>query len=476
MEADKKNNLIRPPIVVVLGHVDHGKTTLLDAIRKTNVASREAGGITQSIGASVITLKDGKEVTFIDTPGHAAFSKMRGRGGAVADIAVLVVAQDDGVKPQTLEALKIIRDAKIPFVVAGTKSDVSGTNPDALKGQLEKEQVLFEGRGGDTPFVSVSAKTGAGIPELLETLSLMADVAELKANPSGALNAVVIESGKDKMGSTATVVVRDGSITVGEKVYVDGFECKVRALFDGSGKSIKKVLPGFPARVFGFDQVPAVGVILSDSPISTGVNEEIGKKTKNAFDLRRLKEDEIPVVIKAGNAGALEAIISSLPPKIVVVGSGTGEVNSSDILEAKTGSAYVLAFESKVPNEVAKLADSEKVIVKRFEIIYELLQYLEEILKKGTSEELGRADVLASFPFNDKKVAGCKVTFGRISKGDTISLQKDGKEKGKSRAISLKKQKTEIASVGPGEEFGVILEPQLDFAIGDVIVSVRNGK
>lgn len=199
----------RQPIVVVLGHVDHGKTTLLDAIRKTSVASREAGGITQAIGASVIETKNGKKITFIDTPGHAAFTKMRGRGAKVADIAILVVAQDDGVQPQTKEAIQIIRDAKVPFVVAGTKADVAGVSAEALMGSLEKEQVFFEGRGGDVPFISVSARNNTGVSELIEMLILMAEVADIKADSKAELEAVVIESNKEKMGQVATVVVRD---------------------------------------------------------------------------------------------------------------------------------------------------------------------------------------------------------------------------------------------------------------------------
>lgn len=459
--------------MVVLGHVDHGKTTLLDAIRKTSVASREAGGITQAIGASVVETKDGKKTTFIDTPGHAAFTKMRGRGARVADIAVLVVAQDDGPKPQTLEALQIIRDSKIPFLVAGTKADIAGTNPEVLKGMLEKEQVFFEGRGGDTPFVSVSAKTGSGITELLETISLMADVVGINGDPTADLEAVIIESGKDKMGVTATVVIRNGSIKVGDTVFAEKLECKVRALFDSKGIPIKIAGPGEPAKVLGFSETPQVGATVSEEPHE--VQKEVAKP-KNPFDLRRLREDEIPVIIKASNAGALEAITVSLPAKVVVVGSGVGEVAASDILDAKTGNAYVLSFESKVPNDILKLAEAEKVKVKRFEIIYELLQYIDELLKKGKVEIVGKAEILASFPFNDKKVAGCKVANGRISKGDKMILERGGKEIGNAKAISLRKQKLEVASVGQSEEFGLILDPQLDFKLGDVILSVGNGK
>lgn len=462
-----ENKLKRPPIVVVLGHVDHGKTTLLDAIRKTNVAGKEAGGITQSIGASVVS-----GITFIDTPGHAAFSKMRSRGANVADIAILVVAMDDGVAPQTKEALQIIREAKIPFVVAGTKSDIAGTNPEVTKGELEKEEVLFEGRGGDVPFISVSAKAGTGLKELLDVVTLMAQVTELKGDPNSPLEAVVIESGKENMGPVASVVIRNGSIKQGETIFAEETECKVRALFDYQGKAVKEVLPGFPARIIGFSDVPPVGASVTKE---THKGAEVIAKKKNIFDLRRLSDDEIPVIIKAGNEGSLEAILASLPPKIIVVDSEVGDVNSSDVLTAKTGDAYVFAFESKIPNDVVKLAEAEGVRVKRFEIIYELLQEVEEILKKGKVEEVGRAEIVASFPFNDKKVAGCKVKSGRINKGDSLILMREEKEIGKGKASSLKKLKAEVTSVGQGEEFGVIIEPSLDFQKGDVLVSVRNG-
>jgi translation initiation factor IF-2 len=473
MEASKNISQIRPPIVVVLGHVDHGKTSLLDAVRKTNVTAKEAGGITQSIGASVIETKTGEKVTFIDTPGHAAFGKMRGRGAKVADIAILVVAQDDGVQPQTKEAIQIIKAAKLPFLVAGTKADVAGVNVEVLKGQLEKEEIFFEGRGGQTPFISVSAKTGAGLPELIETLTLMAQVAEIKGDPKGELEAVVIESAKDQMGPRATVVVRNGSIRIGETIYAEEDECKVRALFDAKGKSVKEVMPGFPAQVFGFTRVPPVGALVTRTP-HEAVKEVL--KPKGVFDLRRLNNDEIPLILKAANAGALEAIIASLPPKIVVVNSGVGDITSSDVIDAKTGNAYIFAFESKIPNDIVKLAEAEGVRTERFDIIYELIQRLEEILKSGRVEIVGKAEVLATFPFNNKTVAGCKVLEGRISKGDTLVLQKAGKDVGKGRVVSIKKQKLEVASVGQSEEFGVITDPQLDFAVHDVLLSVRNGK
>lgn len=474
MDINEQNLIARPPIVVVLGHVDHGKTTLLDAIRKSNVAAKEAGGITQAIGASIIETKDGHKITFIDTPGHAAFTKMRGRGAKVADIAVLVTAQDDGVQPQTREALQIIRDSALPFVVAGTKADVAGTNPEVLKGQLEKEQVFFEGRGGEVPFVSVSARNGQGLDELISTLALMADVIGLKSDPEGILEGVVIESKKDKMGPEASVVVRNGSIKIGQIIFAEAKEAKIRALFDDKGKSIKMVGPGEPARVFGFAEVPPVGAKVTSHPEHDSGSEL--KKARGIFDLRRLADDEIPVIIKASNAGALEAVIASLPAKIVVVDSGVGDVTASDVINAKTGNAVIFSFESKIPNDVQKLAEAEKISTQRFDIIYELLQAVTDLLKKGKVEEIGRAEILASFPFNSKKVAGCKVITGRVAKGDSLILIRGDKEIGKAKAASLRKQKIEVTSVGQSEEFGVIMEPQLDFFVGDVITSVRNGK
>jgi len=456
----------RTPIVTVLGHVDHGKTSLLDAIRKTNIASREAGGITQSIGASQVETSDKKKITFIDTPGHAAFTKMRSRGANVADIAILVVAQDDGVQPQTKEALQIIKEAGISFIVAGTKSDVAGVNADALKEQLEKEGVSFEGRGGETPFVSVSAKTGTGIDNLLGVIALVAEVAEIKADSGDPLEAVVIESSMDKAGPAATIIVRNGKLGVGEVVFAEKVKGKIRALFNDKGKSVKEVLPGEPARAFGFEEVPPVGAKVEREMREDVVGEKV-------FDgVRKLKEDEIAIVLKAGSAGALEAITAALPSKVIIIDSGVGDVTGSDILLAKGDKAYVFAFESKISNEVVKLADAEKVKVERFEIIYELLERLDEILKKGKVEILGRAQILASFPFNNKKVAGCKGLDGKITKGDHLILMRNEKETGKAKAKSLKKQKQEVTSVGAGEEFGVILEPQLDFQVGDVLVSV----
>lgn len=464
MEKKKEIIMERAPIVTILGHVDHGKTTLLDTIRKTSVAAREAGGITQSIGASQVVTKEGKHITFIDTPGHAAFSKMRSRGAKVADIAILVVAADDGVAPQTKEAISHIREADIPFIVAITKVDLATANVEAALGQLEKEGIYFEKRGGDTPWVGVSAKTGIGLDELLATISLLAEVNEIKADPDGDLEAVVIETTKDRCGPVANVVIRNGKIKVGDTVYTENGGAKIRSLISDKGQ-VKEVLPGEPAQILGFEVLPEVGSKLASF--------EFGKKKEKKNSVIEVGENQIGILIKAQNAGSLEAVLANIPPEVVVVSSGVGDIYESDVLSAKAnGAERIFAFESKASSQVKKLAEAEGIEIQSFRIIYELFQTLEEIIKKGKTVITGRAEVVASFPFNNKKIAGCKLLSGVISKGDKLILMRGEKELGKVRIISLRKQKTEMTQAKQGEEFGVLFEPQLDFAIGDMLISV----
>ena len=460
---------IRPPIVTVLGHVDHGKTSLLDRIRTTNVAGKEAGGITQGIGASVVVTKEGKKITFIDTPGHAAFSKMRSRGALTCDIAILVVDASDGVKPQTLEALQLIKEAGMPFIVAITKIDLPAADVEIVLGQLEKQGILFEGRGGNTPYHGISAKTGKGIAELLEMITLVSEVSEIKGDIKSPLMAVVIETSKEKGGLTVSLVVRDGILKVGDILYAEKTECKVRGLFDYQGKGVKEILPGEPGQILGFSVLPDVGSIISTD--KSLIKENV-KVTTRKDQFKKIQEDELPVILKAKSIGALEALESSLPPKVVVVNSSVGDVLESDILMAKSTGARVFAFESGIPNSVLKLAEAEKVKTYKFKIIYELIDKLQEILAGGKEEILGKAEVIAEFPFNNKRVAGCKVTNGKIVKAANLYLERGGKEVGRIKVLSLKKAKQEVVEVKPGEEFGILFEPQFDFAIGDVVVSV----
>jgi len=456
----------RPPIVTVLGHVDHGKTTLLDVIRKSNVASREAGGITQSIGASKIETKDGP-ITFVDTPGHAAFSGMRERGAKVADIAILMVAATEGPKPQTLEALDYIKKAKIPFIVAFSKMDLPSANLESALSQMEKEGVLFEGRGGDTPYVAISAKNGDKIDDLVELVHLVADVSELSGDKNAALDAVVIETNKDKRGLVVSVVVRDGTLKVGNEIFVGQTATKVRGLFDEQNKQVKEVYPGDPVLVLGFSELPSVGAEIKDK----AYKENDNNIEENNLDVA---EDEIPIVLKAASEGSLEALKSSLPKKVAVLKSDVGDVTESDIFFAKSAGARIFVFEAKASKQIQKLASTEEVDIESFRVIYELIERLEELIKSGEIVIKGKAEIVQVFPFNKKKVAGCKIIQGEINIKDTVNLVRGGKEIGKVKVASIRKQRDEVNQVKTGEECGIIFEPQLAFEPKDMLISVAS--
>lgn len=473
MAKTEKNNQTstqRPPIVVVLGHVDHGKTTLLDAIRKTRVASGEAGGITQGIGASVVTTKDGKKITFVDTPGHAVFSDMRARGAKLADIAILVVAADDGIMPQTREAIDYIKAAEIPFIVAINKVDLQSSDPEMVKGQLEKAEIYLEGRGGDTPVVLVSAKTKTGIDDLLEVLNLVAEVNGIKGDKNSPLSAVVIETGKDRSGLVASVVVKDGVLRVGDEVVASNIKAKVRGLFGEDGKGVKEVLPGEPAVVLGFSELPKIGANL----VSVKTGEVIVEVKKVA---RGKDAEGFPIVVKASHQGMLEAILASIPKGIAVMSSGVGDVTESDVFVAKASNATIFVFDAKLPSSVKKLSETESVLVEHFEIIYELIKRLEEIVKGGEDVILGRAEILQTFPFEvTKKIAGTRMLIGEFKKKDMLELIRDSKKVGDVKVITLRKGKHEVDIVKNGEEFGVYFEPQLDFKPKDVLLSSRKSE
>ena len=465
-----KTGSLRPPIVVVLGHVDHGKTTLLDYIRRTNIVQKEAGGITQRIGASVGITKEGKKITFIDTPGHAAFANMRSGGTKVADVAILVVAADDGVKPQTKEALEYIFSAQIPFIVAATKIDLPSASIDKVRSDLEKEQVLFEGRGGDVPLLAVSGKTGQGIEELLEMINLVSELHEIKGNPEGVLEGVVIETGKDRRGVIISIVVREGTLRVGDQIVTDTQKAKVRGIFDFNEKPVKIIGPGEPALILGFSEAPSVGSKIWRLNEKTLIQKVDEKKKLTEI---KLGEGQIATILKAKNAGSLEAIIANLPKEIVVLFSGVGDVNESDVFLAKSSKAKIFAFESKISGSVKKLAETEDIDIETFNIIYKLFERFDELIKKAQIEILGKAEIIASFPYENKRVAGCRVLTGKISKTDDLRLVRDEKELGQIKVLSIKKGKDNVDLVKQGEECGVLFTPQLDFKIGDVIISVR---
>ncbi|EKD62888.1 MAG: translation initiation factor IF-2 [uncultured bacterium] len=453
----------RPPVVTVLGHVDHGKTTLLDYIRKSSVAKKEAGGITQTIGASVIKT-DGKEITFIDTPGHAAFSQMRARGARLADLVVLVVAADDGVKPQTIEALKYMMEVNSPFVVAFTKVDLPSADVEKAKGELEKLGVLFEGRGGNTPFVAVSAKAGTGVGDLLETIVLMAQVIGISGDLDANLEAFVIETQRGKSGVLVSVIVKNGKVKVADTVYCGTLAAKVRGLFDFQGKSIKESFPGYPCQILGFSALAGVGSKIGDEP-SFAVEQKIAVGEYGGGGL--------PVVLKASNSGSLEAVSASIPEGVNIVAKSVGNVTQSDVFLAKNSNANIYAFESKANSDVKRLSETEGVKIFEFKIIYELFDALTKIIEEGVEKILGKAQVLASFPYEKRKVAGCKMIEGMINRSSKLKLVRGEDSVGSVKPISLKKGKSDVNEVRQGEEFGIIFEPQLEFKSGDVLLSVQ---
>ncbi len=460
---------LRSPIVTILGHVDHGKTTLLDFIRKTNVAKKEAGGITQGIGASVIETKEKKKITFIDTPGHAAFANMRSRGASVADIAVLVVAGEEGIKPQTKEALNLILDAKIPYVVAVTKIDLPTASLDNVRGQMEKLGIAFEGRGGNVPIVGVSGRTGEGVENLLEVISLTSEIYGLDGNSNDPLEAVVIETRKDKGGPSASIVVRSGKIGVGQDIIAETVKARIRGIFDFRGASVKEISSGEPGLVLGFSELPEVGSRIWSS--SRKCDERI-EKTKSAVATSNA-DTKLSIVLKTQSTGSCEAVLGNLPPEVMVVSSGIGDVTEGDIFLAKSTGSVIFAFEVKVSPSILKVAENEGVSVETFDIVYEMFEKMETIIKECTVEIKGMAEIIASFPYEGKKVAGCKIKSGSISKDDKLILFRGEEEIGSVRIISIRKGKQEVQEVKQGEECGILFAPQLDFKASDMITSVR---
>jgi translation initiation factor IF-2 len=491
----KKNvissNTFRPPIVVVVGHVDHGKTTLLDTIRKTHVADREHGGITQHIGAYQIQIplseksKELQTITFIDTPGHEAFSKMRSRGANIADIAILVVGADDSVMPQTIEAISQVKAANVPMIVALNKIDLETANPEKVKKDLAKNGVQVEGYGGDVPIVPISAKVGTGVQELLDMIILMFGMQAPKSEPEVPLEAVVIETRLDKgKGMIASVIVQKGTLKNGTTLYTGNKQvAKVRALLDDNGTRLDAVGPSTPVEILGFTIYPQIGTILRDKAFIEMMKvvpevklPEVNELPDFLKPLNQLEPDKVNIVIKADTAGSMEAILASLDKRIKVVFSGVGVVNETDILMAKSTNAFVIGFNVKATTEVEKLAQTEKVVLRTYTIIYELLEELSEVVN-GIREvltkerELGKGVIIAEFPFDNQKIAGTKVTFGRLARGDTVKIMRGEEEVAKVKIKSIRLGKEEKNKVDDGSECGVLLDKKVDFQLNDAIIA-----
>lgn len=472
--------LPRPPIVAVLGHVDHGKTSLISKIHQIDLTKKEAGGISQHIGAYQIDYK-GQKITFIDTPGHITFSQMRSRGATVADLVVLVVAADEGIKPQTLESLKHIQLAKVPYLVALNKIDLPNVNLEVIKKDLAKNNILIEGYGGDIVVVPVSAKTGEGIDHLLEMIILLGQMAELKANPEGELEAVVIESKMDqRKGPTATVLVRNGSLKIGEEVFVGKIRAKIKAMFDEYGKRVDFVGPSQPTEILGFNQAPQVGEMIKrkievpqeketvpDSKIPPAASEEAPDEAQ-----------KLKIILKADALGTLEAVLGSLPDEVQVIHSEAGEVNESDVLLASTTKSQIIGFNIKISEEVKKLAETEGVATKTYKIIYELLEDIDkkvlQMIEPTINEDvLGRAEIIQEFEIDKEKIAGSKVKEGEISRQDKLHLKRGEKIIGDCRIKSMRVGKNTVEKVKNGDEFGVMFTQNIDFKPGDMLISYR---
>lgn len=474
---DQKQENFRPPIVTIMGHVDHGKTTLLDVIRKTNVAAGEHGGITQHIGAYQITFQD-KKITFIDTPGHAAFEKMRSRGAEVADIIILVVAANDGVKPQTKEAIKHIKIAGKPLIVALTKTDLPDINLDRVKKELEKEEIIVESYGGDVPIVEVAATKGKGISDLLEIISLVWQLNPQKSQPTEPLEAVVIESFMDKSrGPVSSVIINKGTLNVGQKILIDGETISVRSLIDDAGKQVKQAEPSKPVEILGFKNTLEVGSIVTDinqqaviSPIAPVTLSEILRRSEEA-------RDRFKIILKADVVGSLEAILLNLPEKILPIMSGIGEVNNADISFAKAAGAPIIAFNVKIAPNAKSQSEKEGVIIRPYNVIYQLIEDMADVAQSFTAakQELkitGRAKVIAEFNIEGQRVAGVMVTSGKLRLGDQLIIRNNDQDPGRDVEItSLKKFKKDVDFVSNGQDCGIVFKPNIDFAIGSIIES-----
>ena len=483
----------RPPVITIMGHVDHGKTRLLDAIRQTNVMDTEAGGITQHIGAYQVEV-NGQKITFLDTPGHEAFTAMRARGAQVTDITVLVVAADDGVKPQTLEAINHARAAGVPIVVAINKIDKPGVNTELVKQQLADAGLVIEEWGGDTICILTSAKTKQGIPELLENLLLVAEMENLKADPSQPAKGVVIEAKLDKTkGPLATVLVHDGTLRPGDAVVVGTTWGRVKAMFNDIGKQIRKAKPSTPVVVLGLHSVPQVGdTLLAASGehqarvLAEEHQKEGGLATKpvsltNLFDqIRAGKVKELNIVLKADVQGSIEPIRTSLEKlkeeevQVNIVHSGSGNVTESDVLLASASKGLVIAFNTGTEAGAQRVAEAEGVDIRHYNVIYDLIGDVEKALKgmlepKYVEVIEGRAEVRAVFPATKRaKVAGVYVTEGKVTRDVSARAKRNNKVIGESRVSSLRRFKEDAKEVAAGYECGIGLKDFNNFEVGDI--------
>lgn len=502
-EQDVHEGGERAPIVTIMGHVDHGKTTLLDKIRNAKVAAGEAGGITQHIGAYMVE-KNGHKITFLDTPGHEAFTHMRARGAQVTDIAIIVVAADDGVMPQTKEAISHIRDAKVPFIVAVNKIDKPSANPDFVKTQLSEMGITPVEWGGEFEFVHISAKTGEGLDTLLDTILLQAEIMELKGNPKKNAKAIVVEASLEKgRGPVATVLVQDGTLRVGDTVVVGQNYGKVRAIIDDMGKNLKELAPSEPGQILGLDGVPGAGDVLvavENEKVAREYAEnikehqrqrELSKTTKATFDdlhhlIKEGKLKRLNIVLKADVQGSLEAIRASLEKvrneevKVHLVHSAVGGITESDVELAKAGeNTLIIGFNVKPNTTIKDKADNYGVEIRSYSVIFELIDDIKALVGEMLSPikelvSVGKAEVRNLFTVGKNLViAGCMVTEGTVTRGAEIKIHRNGNVVYEGKIGSLKRFKDDVREVKSGYECGIVVDGFNEFAENDIIETFK---
>jgi translation initiation factor IF-2 len=477
----------RPPVVVVMGHIDHGKSTLLDFVRKSNVVAREAGGITQKIGAYEVA-RNGRTVTFLDTPGHAAFKAVRARGASAADVAILLVSAEDGVKPQTLEALEAIRKAGLPFVVAINKIDSPKADAQRTKQTLADAEVFVEGYGGDIPVAEISAKTGQGIDELLDLVLLAADLADLKGDPSAPARGFVIEASKDKQrGVAATLIVKNGSLVKGKFVAAAGAWAPLRRIDSAEGKSLDAARPSQPVQIIGWSDVPAggsefVGCASRDEAEAT--SRELAAAEVAEAAAAASGGYTLPVVVKADLLGSADAIALEIGKlatdrvRPIIVSRDQGDISEADVKRAAASQgAVVVGFNVKVDRQATALAERDGVPVSTFSVIYDLVDYLAALAKERTPRErieVTKAEFSVIRVFNADKglqVIGGRVLSGELCVGAGVKLVRRGEEIGKGTVKGLQQQKLSATCVKEGNECGAAIECRLDIAEGDRLVA-----
>jgi translation initiation factor IF-2 len=499
-EDSDEELVMRPPVVTIMGHVDHGKTSLLDAIRQTEVAAGEAGGITQHIGAYQVH-HDGRVITFLDTPGHEAFTAMRARGAQVTDIAVIVVAADDGVKPQTREAVDHAKAAEVPILVAVNKIDKEGAQPDRVRTEMTTLGLQPEEWGGETMFVDVSAKAKTNLDDLLESILLLAEVEELRANPETEASGVVIESKLDPgRGAVVTVLVNRGTLRVGDALVAGAHWGRVRAMHDYQGRKVKGATPSEPVEVLGFDSVPEAGeyvrVVENDRRARQLANER-GFRLKSEAQARRSGKkrsletifddarggllQDLNLVLKADVSGSLEAFedeIAKLPQsevQVQVVLSGVGGITESDIMLAAASDAVVLGFNVRPVGEARVVADREGVEIRTYSVIYRAIDELRDAMQgmlapEEVEQSLGTVEVRAIFRASRVgTIAGCYVTEGRVTRGARCRLVRDGTIVYDGQIASLRRVQEDVREVAAGFECGIVLQNYADVKEGDVI-------